>query len=71
MPHERALSYIRFHVEAYGCPTPEREISDLLKEYDMTDVEVDELISGLVARGDIKFVEQKNLVGGYVPDVGA
>lgn len=72
MPHERALNYIRWHVEAYDCPAPPEEVVELLKEkHAMDDHEADELITGLVARGDIKFVKQQYLTDGFVPVEGA
>lgn len=72
MPHERALNYIRWHVEAYGCPAPPEEVVDLLKEkHAMDDHEADELITGLVARGDIKYIKQQYLTDGFVPVEGA
>lgn len=72
MPHERALHYILWHVEAYGCPAPPEEVVELLKnKYAMNDQEADELITGLVARGDIKFIKQQYLTDGFVPVEGA
>lgn len=72
MPPERALHYIRWCVEAYGCPAPPEEVVELLKnKYAMDDQEADELITGLVARGDIKFIKQQYLTDGFVPVEGA
>lgn len=55
-PEQRALHYIRWHSEAYGCVAPSLEIIGVLRSHNgLSEMESDDLLSDMQLRGLIAY----------------